>query len=96
MFRAASIKAAEAAKVIENAQRDINIAFMNEVAQIMADIGVSAWDVLDAARTKWNFLASSRGWSAATASASIPYYLSHLAQIARPSSAGHPGRARDQ
>ena len=56
VFRAASIKAAEAAKAIENAQRDINIAFMNEVTQIFSKIGVSVWDVLDAARTKWNFL----------------------------------------
>jgi UDP-N-acetyl-D-galactosamine dehydrogenase len=56
VFRAASIKAAEAAKAIENAQRDINIAFMNEVAQIFSKIGVSMWDVLAAARTKWNFL----------------------------------------
>ena len=56
VFRAASIKAAEAAKAIENAQRDINIAFMNEVAQIFSKIGVSVWDVLAAARTKWNFL----------------------------------------
>src|SRR5574338_49850 len=56
VFRAASIKAAEAAKAIENAQRDINIAFMNEAAQLFSRIGVSTWDVLDAARTKWNFL----------------------------------------
>src|SRR4029079_16771069 len=60
-FRAASIKAAEAAKAIENAQRDINIAFMNEVAQIFSRIGVSVWDVLAAARTKWNFLAFEPG-----------------------------------
>src|SRR3990170_5836486 len=51
VFRAASIKAAEAAKAIENAQRDINIAFMNEVAQILSRIDVSVWDVLAAART---------------------------------------------
>ena len=56
VFRAASIKAAEAAKVIENAQRDINVAFMNEVAQILGQIEVSMWDVLAAAQTKWNFL----------------------------------------
>src|SRR5262249_15401153 len=49
--RAASIKAAEGAKAIENAQRDINIAFMNEVAQIFSQVGVSVWDVLAAART---------------------------------------------
>src|SRR5689334_3452748 len=51
VFRAASIKAAEAAKSIENAQRDINIAFINEVTQIFSKLGVSVWDVLDAART---------------------------------------------
>jgi UDP-N-acetyl-D-galactosamine dehydrogenase len=55
VFRAASIKAAEAAKVIENAQRDINIAFMNEIAQIFSKMDISVWDVLEAARTKWNF-----------------------------------------
>src|SRR3546814_791942 len=52
VFRAASIKTAEAAKVIENAQRDINIAFMNEIAQIFGKIGLSVHDVLDAANTK--------------------------------------------
>ena len=56
VFRSASIKAAEAAKAIENAQRDINIAFINEVTQIFSKIGVSVWDVLAAAKTKWNFL----------------------------------------
>jgi UDP-N-acetyl-D-galactosamine dehydrogenase len=56
VFRAASIKTAEAAKVIENAQRDINIAFMNEVTQIFSKLDLSIWDVLAAARTKWNFL----------------------------------------
>ena len=56
VFRAASIKAAEAAKVIENAQRDINIAFVNEITQIFAKMDLSIWDVLAAAGTKWNFL----------------------------------------
>ena len=56
VFRAASIRAAEAAKVIENAQRDINIAFMNEITQIFSRLDISIWDVLDAAGTKWNFL----------------------------------------
>lgn len=56
MYRAASIRVAEAANAVENAQRDINNAFMNEVAQILARGKVSVWDVLDAARTKWNFL----------------------------------------
>jgi UDP-N-acetyl-D-galactosamine dehydrogenase len=80
VFRAASIRAAEAAKVIENAQRDINVAFMNEVAQIMDGIGVSAWDVLDAARTKWNFLAFEPGLVGGHCIGVDPYYLSHLAQ----------------
>ena len=73
VFRAASIRAAEAAKVIENAQRDINIAFMNEIAQIFGKMDLSVWDVLAAARTKWNFLPfAPPGWWAATASGSIP------------------------
>jgi UDP-N-acetyl-D-glucosamine/UDP-N-acetyl-D-galactosamine dehydrogenase len=80
LFRAASIKAAEAAKVIENAQRDINIAFMNEVAQIMAPIGVSVWDVLAAARTKWNFLGFEPGLVGGHCIGVDPYYLSHLSQ----------------
>lgn len=80
VYRAASIRAAEAAKVIENAQRDINVAFMNEVTQIMADIGVSAWDVLDAARTKWNFLGFEPGLVGGHCIGVDPFYLSHLAQ----------------
>ena len=79
-FRAASIRAAEGAKVIENAQRDINVAFMNEVARIMADAGVSAWDVLDAARTKWNFLRFEPGLVGGHCIGVDPYYLSHLAE----------------
>ena len=80
VFRAASIKAAEAAKAIENAQRDINIAFMNEVAQIFSQIDVSVWDVLDAAKTKWNFLAFEPGLVGGHCIGVDPYYLSHLAQ----------------
>ncbi len=80
VFRAASIKAAEAAKAIENAQRDINIAFMNEVTQIFSKIGVSMWDVLDAARTKWNFLPFEPGLVGGHCIGVDPYYLSHLAQ----------------
>ena len=79
-FRAASIKAAEAAKVIENAQRDINVAFMNEVAKVMAGIGVSTWDVLAAARTKWNFMGFEPGLVGGHCIGVDPYYLSHLAQ----------------
>jgi UDP-N-acetyl-D-galactosamine dehydrogenase len=80
VFRAASIKTAEAAKVIENAQRDINIAFMNEVAQILQPVGVSMWDVLAAARTKWNFLPFEPGLVGGHCIGVDPYYLSHLAQ----------------
>ena len=80
VFRAASIKAAEAAKAIENAQRDINIAFMNEAAQIFSRIGVSMWDVLAAARTKWNFLGFEPGLVGGHCIGVDPYYLSHLAQ----------------
>ena len=80
VFRAASIRTAEAAKVIENAQRDINVAFMNEVTQIMAGIGVSAWDVLDAAKTKWNFLGFEPGLVGGHCIGVDPFYLSHLAQ----------------
>jgi len=79
-FRAASIKAAEAAKAIENAQRDINIAFMNEVAQIFSQVGISIWDVLAAARTKWNFLPFEPGLVGGHCIGVDPYYLSHLAQ----------------
>jgi UDP-N-acetyl-D-galactosamine dehydrogenase len=80
VFRAASIKAAEAAKAIENAQRDINIAFMNEVAQIFAKVDLSVWDVLAAARTKWNFLNFEPGLVGGHCIGVDPYYLSHLAQ----------------
>jgi UDP-N-acetyl-D-galactosamine dehydrogenase len=80
VFPAASIKAAEAAKAIENAQRDINIAFMNEVAQIFSGIGVSVWDVLAAAKTKWNFLPFEPGLVGGHCIGVDPYYLSHLAQ----------------
>ena len=80
VFRAASIKTAEAAKVIENAQRDINIAFMNEVAQILSHNGVSTWDVLDAARTKWNFLPFEPGLVGGHCIGVDPYYLSFHAQ----------------
>jgi UDP-N-acetyl-D-glucosamine/UDP-N-acetyl-D-galactosamine dehydrogenase len=79
-FRAASIKAAEAAKAIENAQRDINIAFLNEVAQIFSQLGISIWDVLAAARTKWNFLPFEPGLVGGHCIGVDPYYLSHLAQ----------------
>ncbi|WP_420606032.1 nucleotide sugar dehydrogenase [Novosphingopyxis sp.] len=80
VFRAKSIRAAEAAKVIENAQRDVNIAFMNELAQIFAHMDISIWDVLDAARTKWNFLPFQPGLVGGHCIGVDPYYLSYRAQ----------------
>ena len=80
VFPAASIKAAEAAKVIENAQRDINIAFMNEIAQIFARMDISIWDVLAAAQTKWNFLPFTPGLVGGHCIGVDPYYLSHRAE----------------
>ena len=80
VFRAASIKAAEAAKVIENAQRDINIAFMNEIAQIFSKMDLSVWDVLAAARTKWNFLPFAPGLVGGHCIGVDPYYLATRAE----------------
>ncbi len=80
-FPAASIKAAEAAKVIENAQRDINIAFMNEIARVFEPLGLSTWDVLEAAQTKWNFLPFTPGLVGGHCIGVDPYYLSHCAEM---------------
>jgi len=79
-FSARSIKAAEAAKVIENAQRDINIAFMNEITQIFSRMNISIWDVLEAAGTKWNFLKFQPGLVGGHCIGVDPYYLSYRAQ----------------
>ncbi len=79
-FPAASIKVAEAAKVIENTQRDVNIALMNEIAQIFSKIGISTWDVLEAAGTKWNFLKFQPGLVGGHCIGVDPYYLSHKAE----------------
>ena len=81
LHEAPSIKVAEAAKVIENAQRDINIAFMNEVARIFAVDGISVWDVLDAAGTKWNFLPFTPGLVGGHCIGVDPYYLAHRAEM---------------
>lgn len=78
-YAAASIKVAEAAKVIENAQRDINIAFINEVTQIFAKLDISVYDVLDAARTKWNFLGFQPGLVGGHCIGVDPFYLSYAA-----------------
>jgi len=80
VFRAASIKVAEAAKIIENTQRDINIAFMNELSIIFSRMGINTYDVLDAASTKWNFLRFSPGLVGGHCIGVDPYYLTHKAQ----------------
>lgn len=80
IFSAASIKAAEAAKVIENTQRDINIALMNELALLCDKMGIRTKDVLDAARTKWNFLPFSPGLVGGHCIGVDPYYLTHKAE----------------
>ena len=76
---APDIKTAEAAKVIENAQRDINIAFMNEIAMIFGRLGISTQDVLTAAGTKWNFLPFQPGLVGGHCIGVDPYYLAHRA-----------------
>ena len=80
VFVARDIKTAEAAKVIENAQRDINIAFINEVARIFQRLDISVYDVLDAARTKWNFLDFRPGLVGGHCIGVDPYYLAHRAR----------------
>ena len=80
VFVARDIKTAEAAKVIENAQRDINIAFVNEVAMILQNYGLSVHDVLEAAATKWNFLPFTPGLVGGHCIGVDPYYLAHGAQ----------------
>lgn len=75
VFRATSIKVAEAAKVIENTQRDLNIALMNELAIIFDRIGISTRDVLAAAKTKWNFLPFVPGLVGGHCVGVDPYYL---------------------
>jgi UDP-N-acetyl-D-galactosamine dehydrogenase len=79
-FKAASIKVAEAAKVIENSQRDINIAFVNELAKIFNLIGIDTHDVLEAAGTKWNFLPFRPGLVGGHCIGVDPYYLAQKAQ----------------
>ena len=77
---APTIKVAEAAKVIENSQRDINIAFVNELAIIFNKLGINTNDVLDAAGTKWNFLPFKPGLVGGHCIGVDPYYLTHKAQ----------------
>ncbi len=79
VFKARDIRTAEAAKVIENAQRDINIAFINEVATIFQKMGISIYDVLEAAGTKWNFLKFTPGLVGGHCIGVDPFYLAHAA-----------------
>ncbi|NLC95407.1 MAG: nucleotide sugar dehydrogenase [Bacilli bacterium] len=81
VHKASSIKVAEAAKVIENAQRDINIAFVNELALIFDKMGIDTKEVLEAAGTKWNFLKFTPGLVGGHCIGVDPYYLTYKAQI---------------
>ena len=78
--KASSIKVAEAAKVIENTQRDLNIALMNELAMIFARLGIDTHEVLAAAGTKWNFMPFKPGLVGGHCIGVDPYYLTHKAQ----------------
>ena len=82
IHRAPSIRVAEAAKVIENTQRDLNIAFMNELSLIFQALGIDTGDVLAAARTKWNFLPFQPGLVGGHCIGVDPYYLTYRAEKA--------------
>lgn len=82
VHRAASIKVAEAAKIIENTQRDVNIALINELSIIFNKLKINTYDVLEAAGTKWNFLKFSPGLVGGHCIGVDPYYLTHKAQQA--------------
>lgn len=81
VYRAESIKVAEAAKVIENSQRDINIAFMNELSIIFNKMGIDTQEVLKAAETKWNFLKFYPGLVGGHCIGVDPYYLTYKAEM---------------
>ncbi len=80
VHRAASIRVAEAAKIVENTQRDLNIALMNELSMIFDRMGINTYDVLEAAGTKWNFLKFSPGLVGGHCIGVDPYYLTHKAE----------------
>jgi UDP-N-acetyl-D-galactosamine dehydrogenase len=82
VHRAPSIKVAEAAKIIENTQRDVNIALINELSIIFNKLKINTFDVLEAAGTKWNFLKFSPGLVGGHCIGVDPYYLTHKAQQA--------------
>ena len=79
-FKATSMKVAEASKAIENAQRDVNISFVNELALIFDKVGIDTQDVLDAAGTKWNFLKYKPGLVGGHCISVDPYYLAYKAE----------------
>ena len=81
VYKASSIKVAEAAKVIENTQRDLNIALMNELAIIFERVGIDTLEVLKAAGTKWNFLPFRPGLVGGHCIGVDPYYLSYKAEL---------------
>jgi UDP-N-acetyl-D-galactosamine dehydrogenase len=80
VFCAPSIKVAEAAKIIENTQRDVNIALMNELSIVFGRMGINTYDVLEAAGTKWNFLKFTPGLVGGHCIGVDPYYLAHKAK----------------
>ena len=80
VHRASSIKVAEAAKIVENTQRDLNIALMNELSMIFDRMHINTYDVLEAAGTKWNFLKFSPGLVGGHCIGVDPYYLTHKAE----------------
>jgi len=80
VYPASSIKVAEAAKVIENSQRDLNIAFVNELALIFEKVGIDTHEVLEAAGTKWNFLNFKPGLVGGHCIGVDPYYLTYKAE----------------
>src|SRR5689334_8917209 len=82
VYKASSIRVAEAAKVIENTQRDLNIAFVNELSIIFDRLGIDTQEVLDAAATKWNFLNFRPGLVGGHCIGVDPYYLTHKAELA--------------
>ena len=79
-YKASSIKIAEAAKVIENTQRDVNIALMNELAMLFDKMEINTYEVLEAAKTKWNFLDFQPGLVGGHCIGVDPYYLSHQSE----------------
>ena len=79
--KASSIKVAEASKIIENSQRDVNIAFMNELAKIFNAMGIDTHDVIEAASSKWNFIKLSPGLVGGHCISVDPYYLIQKAQV---------------